>query len=114
MDKINKNIILITDSAAEHIKNLLKKDTKKPIGIGVSIESGGCSGSKYKFEYVYQNNKLDEEVIDKGVSVFINPSVVLKIVGTTLDYVDEKIKSGFVFINPNEKGQCGCGESVLL
>jgi iron-sulfur cluster assembly protein len=39
---------------------------------------------------------------------------VLKIFGTKLDYVDEKIQSGFVFVNPNEKGKCGCGESVLL
>ena len=114
MGKINKNIISITDSAAEHIKSLLKKDNKKPIGIGVNIESGGCSGSKYKFEYVYQKKELDEEVVDKGVRVFVNPSTVLKIFGTELDYIDEKIKSGFVFINPNEKGKCGCGESVLL
>ena len=111
---MNKNIISITDSAAEHIKSLLKKDNKKPIGIGVNIESGGCSGSKYKFEYVYKKKELDEEIVDKGVSVFVNPSTVLKIFGTKLDYVDEKIKSGFVFINPNEKGKCGCGESVLL
>ena len=58
--------------------------------------------------------ELDEEVVDKGVRVFVNPSTVLKIFGTELDYIDEKIKSGFVFINPNEKGKCGCGESVLL
>jgi iron-sulfur cluster assembly protein len=111
---MKKDIISITDSAANHIKELLKKDSKEPIGIGINVETGGCSGSKYKFEYIYQKKELDEEVNNKGVRVFINPSAVLKIFGTKLDYVDEKIQSGFVFVNPNEKGKCGCGESVLL
>ena len=111
---MKKDIISITNSAADHIRELLEKDSKEPIGIGINVETGGCSGSKYKFEYVYQKRELDEEVNDKGVRVFINPSAVLKIFGTKLDYMDEKIQSGFVFINPNEKGKCGCGESVLL
>ena len=111
---MKKDIISITNSAADHIKELLEKDSKKPIGIGINVETGGCSGSKYKFEYIYQKKDLDEEVNDKGVRVFINPSAVLKIFGTKLDYLDEKIQSGFVFVNPNEKGKCGCGESVLL
>lgn len=111
---MKKDIISITDSAADHIRELLKKDGNRPIGISINIEAGGCSGSKYKFEYIYQKNELDEEVSSNGVRVFINPSAVLKIFGTKLDYVDERIQSGFVFINPNEKAKCGCGESVLL
>ena len=46
--------------------------------------------------------------------VFNNSNAILKIFGTKLDYVDKKVQSGFVFINPNEKGRCGCGESFLL
>jgi Fe-S cluster assembly iron-binding protein IscA len=49
---MKKNIISITDSAADHIRELLKKDSKMPIGIGINVETGGCSGSKYKFEYI--------------------------------------------------------------
>ena len=59
---MKKNIISITDSAADHIRELLKKDSKMPIGIGINVETGGCSGSKYKFEYIYQKKELDEEV----------------------------------------------------
>ena len=76
---MKKDIISITDSAADHIKELLKKDGKKPIGIGINVETGGCSGSKYKFEYIYQKKELDEEINDKGVRVFINPNAVLKV-----------------------------------
>ena len=111
---MSKNIILITSAAAHRINHLLAQDCNKPIGLSISIESGGCSGSKYKFEYVYQKKEFDEEVNDQGVKVFINPNAVLKIFGTKLDYIDHKTQSGFVFINPNEKGRCGCGESILL
>jgi len=28
-----------------------------------------------------------------------------------MDYQQQALASGFTFINPNEKGRCGCGES---
>jgi iron-sulfur cluster assembly accessory protein len=114
MVSTQKAIISVTESAASHIKYLLSKEQNLPIGIRVNVETGGCSGSKYKFEYIHEKIPTDEEVVDKGVKIFINPNAVLKIFGTTLDYVDEQLKSGFVFTNPNEKGKCGCGESVAL
>jgi iron-sulfur cluster assembly protein len=33
------------------------------------------------------------------------------LLGSEMDYVEDKFHSGFVFNNPNEKGRCGCGES---
>ena len=111
---MKKNIVLITSRAAIRIKQLLANDQNNPIGIGIKIEIGGCSGSKYKFYYVYNKHVTDEEVCDQGIRIFINSNTILKIFGTKLDYIDQKVKSGFVFINPNEKGKCGCGESVFL
>lgn len=108
------DIISITDSAAEHIKKLLKKDNHRAIGISINVESGGCSGSKYKFAYVYEKKTSYEELYIKEVNIFIHSSAVLKIFGTTLDYKNTILQSGFIFINPNEKGKCGCGQSVYL
>jgi iron-sulfur cluster assembly protein len=31
-----------------------------------------------------------------------------------MDYVEDKLQSGFVFNNPNEKSRCGCGESFSV
>jgi iron-sulfur cluster assembly protein len=45
------------------------------------------------------------------VRVLIDPKAVMFLIGTEMDFVEEKFKSGFVFKNPNEKGRCGCGES---
>ena len=54
---------------------------------------------------------MDELVEQHGVTILIDPKATLFILGTEMDYVEEKIQSGFVFRNPNEKGRCGCGES---
>lgn len=107
----NGNIISITNAAAERIKFLISKRNKLTAGIRIGVKSGGCSGLAYTFEYADVKNPADEEVVDKGVVIFIAQKAVLYLVGTELDYKDEKVKSGFVFLNPNEKGKCGCGES---
>ena len=36
------------------------------------------------------------------------------LIGTEMDYIDNEIKSEFVFNNPNSKGECGCGESFTV
>ncbi len=109
----NKNIISVTESAVLYIKSLLKND-REAIGIRVKVESGGCSGNKYVFEYVTEKNSSDEEIVYNDIRLFVDSTSVLKLIGTTLDYVDDPIKSGFVFLNPNEKSSCGCGASFAL
>ena len=108
---MTKAILEITDAAAEKIKQLLAAHDKPAIGIKVVVKQGGCSGNTYSVEYADVKHQHDEIVTHQGVSVLIDPKSILSLIGTTMDYVDEKIKSGFVFKNPNEKGRCGCGES---
>lgn len=115
---INKRSILtLSDKAANRIKELMKErenDKSKStqcLGIRIGVKSGGCSGMRYIFEYVEEQKSSDIIVQDKDVTLFIDIKAELFIIGTELDYIDEEIKSGFVFINPNAKGQCGCGES---
>ena len=58
-----------------------------------------------------QIEKLDELVEEKGVRVIVESKALMFLIGTEMDYIDNDIKSEFVFNNPNEKGKCGCGES---
>ena len=74
----------------------------------------GCNGYSYVMDYVKPNQidpKLDEVVEDKGVRVVIDKKALMFVVGTEMDFIDNEIKSEFVFNNPNAKGTCGCGES---
>ncbi|HTZ80099.1 MAG TPA: iron-sulfur cluster assembly accessory protein [Stellaceae bacterium] len=101
----------LTDAAADRIRALLAKRGRPAVGIRVGVRSRGCSGLTYTLEYADEKGKLDEVVEDKGVTVLIDPKASMFIIGTEMDYVEDKLQSGFTFRNPNEKGRCGCGES---
>ena len=108
---LTKQALTITDAAADRIKALLASRGKPSEGIKVGVKSRGCSGLSYTIEYADEASKWDEVVEDKGVKVLIDPKAVMFLLGSEMDFKDEKLKSGFTFSNPNEKGRCGCGES---
>lgn len=101
----------ITEAAAERVKVLLSKRGKPSVGIRIGVRSKGCSGLSYTLEYADEKTPFDEILEDKGVTVLIDPKATMFILGTEMDFVEDKMQSGFVFKNPNEKGRCGCGES---
>jgi iron-sulfur cluster assembly protein len=103
--------ITLTDSAAARAKALLARRSGAAAGLRIGVKSKGCSGLSYTIEYADAKAPLDEVVEDKGVTIFIDPKATLFILGSEVDYVEDKLQSGFVFRNPNEKGRCGCGES---
>ncbi len=104
-------IITITDAAAAQVKRLLEARGKNSLGIRVGVRTRGCSGMSYTIEYADEKGEFDEVVEDKDVTIFIDPKAVMFVLGTEMDFREEKLASGFVFENPNEKGRCGCGES---
>ncbi|MBX6321211.1 MAG: iron-sulfur cluster assembly accessory protein [Rhodospirillaceae bacterium] len=105
------SIITLTENAAARVKALIARSPEPVIGLRIGVKSKGCSGMSYSVEYAKERQPLDEVVEDKGVTVLIDPKATMFIIGTEMDYVEDKLQSGFVFRNPNEKGRCGCGES---
>jgi len=106
-----KQALQVTDAAAEQIRALLAKRGKPSAVLRIGVRTRGCSGLSYTLEYADEKGKFDEVVEDKGVTVLVDPKAVMFILGTEMDYVADKLQSGFTFRNPNEKGRCGCGES---
>ncbi len=107
-------VLTVTDAAAERIQSLIASAEEPVHGLRVGVTSYGCSGMGYKIEYAKDVQKYDEVVEDKGVKVFVDPMAIMYLIGSTMDYRDDRIQSGFVFENPNEKGRCGCGESFTV
>ncbi|MGB2930896.1 MAG: Fe-S cluster assembly scaffold SufA [Methyloceanibacter sp.] len=107
-------VITLTDAAAERIRSLLAASGGDAAALRVGVKKGGCAGMEYTMEYVAGRNPLDELVEDKGVRVLIDPTAVLFLLGTEMDYTTGRLSSGFVFNNPNQTSACGCGESVEL
>lgn len=103
--------LTLTNEAILQIKILLTKRQKPSLGIRVGIKAGGCSGYTYAIEYADHKNQYDEEINTGGITLFIDPKALMYLIGTEMDYTTTDFKSGFVFNNPNSKGDCGCGKS---
>jgi iron-sulfur cluster assembly protein len=106
--------VKLTDAAAERVRSILAKGDGSVKGLKIGVTPKGCSGNSYVLDYATEIGPHDEVVEDKGVTIIIDPKAALFIFGTEIDYVQEKLKAGFVFKNPNEKGRCGCGESFTV
>ena len=104
-------VMSVTPAAAERVKALIDGRGKPTAGIRIGVRTKGCSGMSYTLEFADAQQPMDEIVETGGVKLLIDPKASLFLIGTEMDYVEEKLKSGFVFTNPNEKGRCGCGES---
>ncbi len=114
---MNESPIKITENAAKQISDLLEGAPAEVIGIRLNIKSTGCSGNSYSMEYVKESDDLskDEVFEQNGAQVYIPKLYSWMLFGTTIDYItDELGNSRFDFINPNEIGRCGCGESFQV
>tara|TARA_A200000113_G_scaffold224348_1_gene242021 strand:- start:559 stop:936 length:378 start_codon:yes stop_codon:yes gene_type:complete len=115
----NKSIVTVTKSAASRLKTLLKLAQKKDSnrdGILISTRQRGCNGHSYKMDYTtrFQCKENMEKVISDGVNIFIDNKSLFTLIGCEVDYENQATYSGFVFNNPNAKGNCGCGESFNI
>lgn len=48
-----------------------------------------------------------------GVTVLVDNKALLSVLGSEMDYVEDKLSAQFVFNNPNVKESCGCGQSFM-
>ena len=107
-------IMSLTDAAADRVREIMADSDKPVIGVRVGIRDAGCAGQAYTLDYVAEPVKGDDHVNDKGVDVWVEPKATLFLIGTVMDFEEDILKSGFTFKNPNQTGECGCGESVQL
>ncbi len=109
-----KPLLTLSDKAAEHVRSLVDNGGDGVIGIRVGIKTAGCSGMKYQVDYAYDKKPFEDAIQEKGVTVLVDPAAVMFIIGSEMDWSEDKFSAGFVFNNPNEVARCGCGESFSV
>jgi iron-sulfur cluster assembly accessory protein len=102
----------LTPAAVEQLRTML--DQPEPKLIKVGVRNRGCSGLAYHLEYVDKPGSFDEAVEQDGVKVLIDSKALFSIIGSEMDWAEDKLNQRFVFKNPNIKEQCGCGESFMV
>ncbi|KAF2768153.1 hypothetical protein EJ03DRAFT_133608 [Teratosphaeria nubilosa] len=104
--------IKLTPKAVEQLKGLLEQPESKLVRVGV--KNRGCSGLAYHLEYVDTPGAFDETVEQDGVKVLIDSKALFSIIGSEMDWLEDKLSARFIFKNPNITEQCGCGESFSI
>lgn len=107
-------VLTLTAAATGRVRDIIAASAEQAEGIRIGIKNGGCAGMEYTVDLVKEPNPADDAVELDGGKVFIDPAATLFLLGTEMDYEVTKLRSGFVFNNPNQTSACGCGESVEL
>ncbi|GAN55063.1 HesB/IscA family protein [Tanticharoenia sakaeratensis] len=103
-------LMSLSDRAASRLRALYAGAHEGQL-LRISVSTRGCSGMSYDMNFVDAPADSDEIVRDHDLTVLVDRKATLFLIGTTMDYVTKDLESGFTFVNPNEKGRCGCGES---
>ena len=111
MGKTKKQLITLTDKAAEKIKAMMKRDGKEESGLRIGVLTGGCAGLSYDLRFQKEPYDNDTVIKDKGISIFVNEESAPFLKELVIDYVDTLKESGFKYKNPNASSSCGCGLS---
>ena len=112
-----KDILTISERAAERINHLMSlrpPDAEPALGIKIGVRNAGCSGMSYTMDYAEEASPGAEVITQRGVTVVVDPAAVMFLIGTELDFSEDKLSATFVFNNPNVTSTCGCGESFAV
>ncbi|KAF9318299.1 Iron-sulfur assembly protein 1 [Podila horticola] len=109
--RARKAVLTLTPSAVVRLRTLTEGPEPKVVRVG--IRTKGCSGQQYDLSYTSKKEKFDEEIKQDGVTVLVDNKALMSVLGSEMDYVEDKLSAQFVFNNPNVKEACGCGMSFM-
>ena len=81
----------------------------------LSVKKTGCSGLSYVMDYV--DNAVDGDIIqciETNLVLCIDKLSYPYLQGMSIDYLKQGLNYKFVYQNPNQTGECGCGESFTV
>ena len=112
--RVRPAALILTPTAEARIADLMAKAPEGAIGVKLSTPRRGCSGLAYSVDYVTEAKPFDEKIETSGGVLYVDGGSILYLIGSTMNWVEDDFAAGFVFQNPNAKGECGCGESFTV
>lgn len=107
-------LVALTDKAIAMIKQTMLRKGKAASGLRLKVEGSGCKGFHYSLTFEAEAHPEDTVLIQGGVRAFLDPTSALHLRGTRLDYVSNRLGSGFHFFGLDGNRTIGCGSPVLL
>jgi iron-sulfur cluster assembly protein/iron-sulfur cluster insertion protein len=101
----------LTEIAVEKVGELIRSESDPDLALRMAVRPGGCSGFSYE---MYFDSQVDSDDIVEtfgDVRVLVDPQSAEMIKGSTLDYKEGLMETGFSIENPNVQRTCGCGNS---
>jgi iron-sulfur cluster assembly protein len=106
-------LMTLTDAAAERLRSLYARGKQGKL-LRIGVKTKGCSGMSYEMSWAEQAEPSDEVITSADLTLLVERKATIFLIGTVMDYEIKNFNSGFIFINPNERGRCGCGESFHI
>jgi iron-sulfur cluster assembly protein len=107
-------MVNISDDAKQQLLKLMSENNESKKYVRVGVSSGGCSGLSYKLDFDSIVSDDDKVFDNNGITLLIDQSSYLYVMGTTLSFSGGLNGKGFSFNNPNASRTCGCGESFAV
>src|SRR5215212_3097900 len=107
-------MVQLTDTGAEKVRTFMEGQTAEAaIGLRVGVRGGGCSGFQYAL--ALDEQRADDHVFESGgIRVLVDPASLRYVEGSTVDFTETFMGSGFDVSNPNVVASCGCGSSFRV
>jgi iron-sulfur cluster assembly protein len=107
-------MVTLTDIAAEKVRDFMQgQSAEGEVGLRVGVRGGGCSGFQYAL--ALDEQREDDHVFDSsGIRVLVDPASLRYVEGSTVDFTESFMGSGFEVSNPNVVSSCGCGSSFRV
>lgn len=111
---MSQQVLSLTPAAVGRVRHLLDAKGDGAEGVRIGVRTAGCSGLEYTLDFAREIGPGDEIIEAGGVKVVVDSKAVMYLLGTEMDFVEDRLGASFKFTNPNETGRCGCGESFTV
>ncbi|OIK10259.1 hypothetical protein BIV60_21780 [Bacillus sp. MUM 116] len=108
---MSKEVIILTESAALQIKDMMKQNEEEGAMLRVGVKGGGCSGLSYGLGFEHEANEDDHQFELHGIQILVDKESASILQGTKIDFKQSMMGGGFTIDNPNAIASCGCGSS---